>query len=142
MDKGFTLLEVLIALTIVAMAVTVYFQLISAGTKLEYQARQNMDLVVQAQQFFEQMQTRNVRDDDFKWQGEHQGCAWDLEIKPVDVQELHMDQDETTLKKETEIYSYVLTYACPEQKDMLFQRMVVVGKDFFSDEFKQDRGWQ
>ena len=33
-DHGFTLLEVLISLTIVALTVTVYFQLISAGMKL------------------------------------------------------------------------------------------------------------
>lgn len=136
--KGFTLLEVLVSLTIVAMTVTVFFQLISSGMKLEHRSGQRVDAAVRAQQMFERLQIRDVREDDFEWQGEDNGCAWDLAIRPEDIQSMQMDDDTPAMKKETELYTYIFGYTCRDDREIVLERMVVVGPNFFSDQFKKD----
>ncbi len=137
-QNGFTLLEVLISLTIVALSVTVYFQLMSAGMKLEYQSGERIALAVQAEQFFEQLQTQDVREDDFQWQGEDGECAWQLQIEPTDVQVQKWEEDDIPLTKNTELYTYILTYICPDEQPKVLRRIVVVDPDFFSDQFKNE----
>ncbi len=137
-QAGFTLLEVLISLTIVALAVTVYFQLMSAGMKLEHKSGQRIKLAIQAQQLFEQLQCRDVREDDFPWQGEDKACQWKLEIKPEDVQVSEWEEDEVQVTKNTELYTYILSYDCPNEPPMIFRRMAVVDPEFFSDHFKDE----
>ncbi|MGM0760869.1 MAG: type IV pilus modification PilV family protein [Thermodesulfobacteriota bacterium] len=136
--QGFTLLEVLIALIIVALAVTVYFQLISAGMKLEYKAEKKVAYAVQAEQLFQRLQTQDVRDDDFKWQGKNGHCPWELQIRPVDVQGPQWEEDQIQITKVTELYSFILTYACPDAAPLTLRRMSVVGPDFFTDQFKDE----
>lgn len=135
---GFTLLEVLIAMTIVAMTVTVYFQLISAGMKLEFQADRKVALVVQAQQVFARLQTQDVRDDSFQWTGEQDECTWNLHFQPQDIQDLVLEDNEINMKQPTELFSFLFTYTCPKDKRVVMQRTIVVGKDHFSDQFIQD----
>lgn len=137
-QNGFTLLEVLISLTIVALSVTVYLQLMSAGMKLEYQSGETIALAVQAEQCFEQLQRRDVREDDFQWQGEDDDCTWQLTIEPTDIQVQKWEEDQITLTKNTELYTYILTYACPNEQPMVFRRVVVVDPNFFSDQFKNE----
>lgn len=131
-------MEVLIALTIAALAVTVYLQLISTGMKLEHKSGQKIKLAIQAQQFFERLQCRDVRDDDFPWQGEDKECQWKLEIKAEDVQVSEWEENEIQVTKDTELYTYILSYDCPNEHPMIFRRMAVVDPDFFSDYFKDE----
>ncbi len=137
-DQGFTLLEVLISLTIVALAVTVYFQLFSAGMKLEFRSEQKVKAAVQAQQFFERLQCLDVREDDFAWQGHDGECAWDLQIHPREVQTQEWTEDDISITLDTELYTYTLTYRCPDEQPLTFERTVVVSPDFFSDQFKNE----
>ena len=137
-EKGFTLLEVLISLTIVALTVTVYFQLISSGMKLEHRSGQKVEAAIRAQQIFEELKTRDVREDEFPWEGEDRKCTWQLQIRPRDVQTLEMEEENPSLKKETELYIYVFRYACPEDKEIVLHRLVVVSPNFFSDQFKKE----
>lgn len=137
-QAGFTLLEVLISLTIVALAVTVYFQLISAGMKLEHKSGEKIKLAIQAQQLFERLQCRDVREDEFQWQGEDKNCQWKLELKPEDVQVSEWEEDEVQVTKNTELYTFILTYDCPDEPAIILRRMAVVDPDFFSDQFKDE----
>ena len=137
-QQGFTLLEVLISLTIVALAVTVYFQLMSAGMKLEHKSAQKIELAVNAQQFFERLQCRDVRVDEFQWQGQKGPCQWQLQILPQDVQAREWEEDQIQLTKNTELYTYILTYTCQNGHPMIFRRTIVVDPGFFSDQFKED----
>ena len=125
-------------MTIVALTVTVYFQLISAGMKLEHRSGQKVEAAIRAQQVFEELTTRDVREDEFQWQGEDRKCTWRLQIWPEDVQTLEMEEDSPALKKETELYMYVFRYTCPEDKEIVLRRLVVVSPDFFSDQFKKE----
>ena len=137
-QQGFTLLEVLISLTIVAMAVGVYFQLMSAGMKLEYRAGEKMKLAVQAEQFFERLQCRDVREDDFQWQGRDGNCQWQLKVQPKDVRTQKWEEDQIQVTKNSELYTFILTYACPEAQPIKLRRMAVVDPEFFSDRFKEE----
>lgn len=137
-ELGFTLLEVLIALTIVALAVTVYLQLMSAGMKLEYKASKKIDHAVQAEQFFEGLQCQDVREDDFQWQGEDGECQWRLKILPKDVQVQKWEKDDVQITRNTELYSFKLTYSCPDATPLTLRRWEVLDPDFFSDQFKDE----
>ena len=129
-------MEVLVALTIVAMAVTVYFQLMSAGMKLQYKAEEKVEYAVQAEQLFQRLQGQDVREDEFMWQGKEGQCPWELQIRPVDVQGPEWEEDQIQLTKTTELYVFILTYACPDASPITLRRMSVVDPDFFSPQFK------
>ncbi len=135
--SGFTLLEVMVSLTVVALCVTVYFQLFSSGMKLEYRSQQRVQNVLRAQKVFAELQTRDAREDDFEWQGQDGQSSWELKIEPMDVQTLEFEEG-PVIQKQTELYMYVFRYVFDENKTFELNRLVAVEPGFFSDDFKSD----
>ncbi len=137
-STGFTLLEVLVSLLIVSLVVTVYFQLISSGMKLEYKSRQHMQRLTEAYQKFESLIQKDVRSEDFQWKGEEKGYKWSLEIKPLEIKEQPLSE-ETSLKLSSELYQFIFLYSSSSNnKPIKFIRYVHYSPNFFSLEFKQD----
>lgn len=135
---GFTLLEVMVSLLIVSLVVTVYLQIFSSGLKLEYNSRQHMQKLKQAQQKFETLLQEDVRSEDFQWEGEKDGFKWSLEIKPVEVKDQPISE-ETSLKINSELYQFIFHYYGSSKKNPIkFTRYVQYSPDFFSLQFKKD----
>ncbi|TVQ97000.1 MAG: type II secretion system protein [Desulfovibrionales bacterium] len=102
--SGFSLIETLVALVIVAMSITIFFQLFSGGMRLESRARELAQNQFTAGRIFDALQRLDIRDADFPWQGEHEGKNWEIRILPVDVLEESMD-DGFALRRDQELFT-------------------------------------
>lgn len=135
--QGFTLLEVLVSVVIVSLTITVFFQLMSAGMKLEYKAQKKIQNLIQAQQKFEQLFQEDMQSDDFKWQGQEANCTWSLKIKPVEMVKIESTEN-ATIKLPSEIYRFDFRFQPREASPITLTRYVRYKVDFVSNEFKND----
>ena len=136
-ENGFTLLEVLVSLVIVSLVVVVYFQLMSAGMKLELQSRERVDKLLAARQTFASLSLQDVRDDDFQWKGSAEPYVWRLEIQAVEMQNATLEE-QTPLKLNSELYKYTFQFFEREQKLLSLTKYVRYDPGFFSQEFKNE----
>lgn len=135
-DLGFTLMEVLVALVITGMAVTVFFQVMSAGIRLEFSSAGRTSVVLEAGQIMGRLMALDVRDDDFHWQGEENGSVWSLEIQEVETLKNRQSWDDF-LKLNSELYRYVFIYKNGNNQELTMVRYVQYYSDFFSEDFKR-----
>ena len=133
---GFTLLEVLVAMVITGTVVVVFFQVLSAGLRLEYSAEQRTQEVVDLDQAFKAVLARDVRSDDFQWQGEQDGNTWELRIEEVDTQQTRA-HTEDALQNTSELYRYVFEYQSRTGRKWTLSRYVQQEPGFFSEDFRR-----
>jgi len=112
-QAGFTLMEVLVAVVIVGLTVTVFFQLMSTSLRLEVRSRQTAEAVVEARMLFDRLMAMDVRGD-FPWSGESQGRSWNVSMFAVDTADTAdapaSDDSETVLRAPSELYKLVLDF--------------------------------
>lgn len=92
MKNGFTLMEVLVAVVLVGLTVTAFFELMAGSLRLEYKVQQKVGLPAIAKQAFDRLMERDVTDEEFPWEGVAAGHPYKLELVPV---ELQPDEEET-----------------------------------------------
>ncbi len=135
--QGFTLLEVLVAVVITGTVVTVFFQILSAGMRLEFKAQQRRAEVLEVSQAYQNLLAQDSREDDFVWQQEGGDLSWKLRIEEVETVEMN-SQAEDPLKLDSEIYKYVFEYVAPSGRTWTVTRLVRHDPGFFSEDFKRD----
>ena len=136
-DPGFTLLEVLVALVIVSITVTVFFQLLSSSTRLEFRSRRAMDFTVQTTQAFRDLMFFDVRDPDFPWEGERDGYAWRLRLQPLEGVQEDLEFQEVQINVPTELYRYLFTLTDRDSgRNMTLTMVQAYDTGFFSEDFK------
>ncbi len=133
---GFTLIEVLVALVITAMVVTVFFQVLSAGMRLEYISVKRTGDMVQLKQVFGSVIAMDIQDDNFKWSGEHGDGRWTLGIEEVETLKSQLDSDEA-LQLDSELYRYVFEYENQDGHKWTLVRYVQYEPGFFSEDFRR-----
>lgn len=135
---GFTLIEVLVALIITGMVITVFFQILSAGIRLEFSSDQRYGEVVNLRQVFGSVITQDVREDDFEWQGEYEDGSWSLQIEQIETMKTmeRYEDLETPLRIDSELYRYLFEYQSKDGRKWTLIRYAHYEPDFFSDEFK------
>lgn len=136
-EAGFTLLEVLVALVITGLTVTVFLQLLSAGMRLEYRSLQRTQEIMDLEQALNKVLVQDVREDDFQWEGELGQGSWSLDIEPVQTRMQEPEDEEQGLQMPKELYRYVFTYSQEKGREWRVERYVLYDPDFFSDEFKR-----
>ncbi len=134
--QGFTLIEVLVALVITGMVVTVFFQVLSAGIRLEFSSARRTGDMVDLKQVFGTVIAMDVRDDDFQWHGEHDKGQWTLEIEEVETLKKQVDSEET-LQLDSELYRYVFEYENQDGRKWTLVRYAQYEPGFFSEDFKR-----
>ncbi len=136
---GFTLIEVLVALLVVGLCVTVFFQLLSAGIKLELKTRRLGALQRDICQWLPLFDDLDVRHEDFPWQGEAAGMDWELKLYPVETSpDAAAEDNEIPLKLTHELYRYVLDlhYGFRRRKHLQLVFFRYYKRGYFSDDFK------
>lgn len=141
-NRGFTLLEMLVAVMVVGLTVTVFFQVLSSSMKLEIKGRRLDEVQLVAGQLFEFLLSRDVREDDFSWSGELSENSWELKLFPLDIREasLSLSEAEVSVNLPEEFYRFSLFFHYgPRQKKLL---TLMCEKRFplnyFSDSFKAE----
>lgn len=142
-SKGFTLLEMLVAVLVVGLVVTTFFQLFGASLRLEHRGRGFDRIVIVGEETFALLRARDLRKDDFPWSGEREGFAWKLQLEPIAV-EPDIDASETDsglrLRWPSELYR--LIFLIREEKHPGRHLRLVdylrVAPNYFSDDFKKE----
>ncbi|NCC60284.1 MAG: type II secretion system protein [Verrucomicrobiae bacterium] len=139
-SEGFTLMEMLVAVIIVGLAVTVFFQLLSSSMKLTIRGRELLETALVAGEFFDELLDKDVRGDMFEFEGQKGAHPWALMIYPVDVEANDDSDDELNVTLPGEVYAYVLTFYFDEEKkkNLSFTRYKNHPKNYFDDDFKAD----
>ncbi len=84
-ESGFTLLEMMVAVLVVGLTVTTFFQLFGASLRLEQRGRGFDEVIVVGRQTFAELLVRDPRRDEFPWSGEIEDFSWELHLEAVDV---------------------------------------------------------
>ena len=137
LEKGFTLLEVLVALVITGMAAAVFFQILSSGMRLEFDSAKRIREIINLNQSFTKVIASDVRNPEFKTKGEAFGGAWSLRIEQVDTDKTRIPSQDT-LSVDSELYRYVFKYQTEDGREWILIRYVQHEPDFFDIEFKSN----
>jgi len=142
-ERGFTLLEMMVAVMIVGLTVTTFFQLFGASLRLEHRARGFDKIIVLGRQTFACLQVRDLRQDEFPWSGEIENFSWSLRLEPVDVkpdEDALADGEAITLRWTSELYRLVFTMRDRERpgRHLRLVSYSQVKPGYFTDEFKEE----
>ena len=142
-ERGFTLLEMMVAVLIVGLTVTTFFQLFGASLRLEQRARGFDEIIVLGRQTFALLLARDLRSDEFPWSGESENFSWNLRLEPIDVKpeaEATVEAEAITLRWTSELYRLIFSLQDIRRpgrhlKLVAYQQ---VKPGYFTDEFKEE----
>ncbi|MCD6533821.1 MAG: type II secretion system protein [Deltaproteobacteria bacterium] len=142
-ERGFTLLEMMVAVMIVGLTVTTFFQLFGASLRLEHRARGFDEIIVLGRQTFAFLQARDIRKDEFPWSGEIENFSWSLRLEPVDVKpddDFVADGESVTLRWTSELYRLVFAMQDMRRpgRHLRLVSYSQVKPGYFTDEFKEE----
>ena len=142
-ERGFTVLELMVAVMIVGLTVTTFFQLFGASLRLEHRARGFDEIIVLGRQTFALLQARDMRKDEFPWSGEIENFSWSLRPEPVDVKpeaDAVADSESVTLRWTSELYRLVFAMQDTRHpgRHLRLVSYIQVKPGYFTDEFKQE----
>lgn len=138
-SRGFTLVEMLVAVFIVGLALTVFLQLLSSSMKLSHKSRQRIDHACYADEIFSHILSQDMRDDSFDWSGESERGRWALTLNAVETSSLAIDDlDELNIVLPSELYQLTLTlYRADDKIVFSLQSLRQYPLDHFTEDFKQ-----
>lgn len=82
-ERGFSLLEVLVALTIVCIGLGILFQVVSGSLRLGFKARQHQEIWTAAVKAFERVLPPEIGWPKMELEGEDEAFSWKIEVHPV-----------------------------------------------------------
>ena len=142
-ERGFTLLEMMVAVMIVGLTVTTFFQLFGASLRLEQRGRGFDEIIVLGRQTFAFLRARDLRRDEFPWSGEIENFSWSLRLEPVDVKpeaDEALDDENLNLRWTSELYRLVFALQ-DRRRPGRHLRLVAYSRvkpGYFTDAFKEE----
>ncbi len=141
-NSGFTLLEMMVAVLVVGLTVTTFFQLFGASLRLEQRGRGFDEVIVVGRQTFAELLVRDLRKDEFPWSGEIEAFSWELQLEAVDVKpeaDAEADDEDVALRWTSELYRLVFTI---QDKNRPGRHLRLVSyrqlnPGYFTDDFKE-----
>ncbi len=141
-NSGFTLLEMMVAVLVVGLTVTTFFQLFGASLRLERRGRGFDEVIVIGRQTMAQLLVRDLLKDEFPWSGEIDNFDWSLRLEPIDVKP-DVDENGTeegvSLRWTSELYRLVFVIQDKKRPGRHLQLVAYrqVAPGYFSDDFKE-----
>ncbi len=126
------------ALVITGLTVTVFFQLLSSGLRLEYNADQTVARVVDLGQTYNHVLNQDVRESDFPWQEDLESFSWTLKIERVETMETIAESD-NPINLTSELYRYVFDFKSKDHREWKIIRYVQHDPGYFSQDFRNTR---
>ncbi len=141
-NSGFTLLEMMVAVLVVGLTVTTFFQLFGASLRLEQRGRGFDEVIVVGRQTFVELLVRDLRKDEFPWSGEVEDFSWELQLEAVDVKpevDAEAADEGVALRWTSELYRLVFTIQ-DKNRPGRHLRLVAyrqLNPGYFTDDFKE-----
>lgn len=134
--SGFTLMEVLVAMLVTAASTVIFFQIVSAGMRLELKSWNRLEQAVKVGQIFDGLMLEDIQADDFKWDNEQETESWHLDIEEVETMDLPEDPaNPVTL--DFELYRIIFKFQAHDGTAWTLIRYVSHSPGFFSEDFKR-----
>ncbi|MCF8039386.1 MAG: type II secretion system GspH family protein, partial [Desulfohalobiaceae bacterium] len=80
-ERGFTLVEMLVAVIIVGSTLAVFFQLLSSSLRLEKRGRDQFKTLLAAKEKFMDISSLNIKNQEFPWQGADGEARWTVRLE-------------------------------------------------------------
>lgn len=106
-QRGFSLMEVLVALVIVGIALGVLFQVVSGSMRLGFKARKHHEVWSDAAEVFERVLPEEPDWERLRWDGMDAGATWRLEVHPVAMKAW---LEPLGMSSSRELFKFVLVY--------------------------------
>lgn len=136
---GFSLVEILVAVFIVGLSLTVFFQLLSGNIKLSYKGRHLLNSAIHADEIFSKLLLQDITSEDFVWHAEIEQGEWDLQLKAIEIQETDIDTDELNIILPADLYRLVFTlYAADGRPVISLASVRQYPFNYFPEDFKQE----
>lgn len=106
-QRGFSLIEVLVALVIVSISLGILFQVVSGSLRLGFRARQHQELWADAMGVFAKVLPAEFDWKNLEWEGLDDDSSWKIEIHPV---ALRASLQEAGISSAQELFKVVFVY--------------------------------
>jgi general secretion pathway protein I len=106
-QQGFSLLEVLVALSIVSISLGILFQVVSGSLRLSFRARQHQAVWVDAMEAFSEVLPSEFDWEKLEREGVDDDSSWTIEIHPVALRSSLEDVGISSVK---ELFKFVFVY--------------------------------
>ena len=136
-QRGFSLIEMLIAVFIVGLALTVFLQLLSGSMRLKSQSSSLLNYTTRADEIFSYLLTRDIKDETFVWQAEAEKGHWRLQLLPVEIRKpVEAEDPEVRIDLPTELFMLRFTFYSPEDRPVTTLELVrQYPLGYFSEDF-------
>lgn len=136
---GFFLVEILVAVFIVGLSLTVFFQLLSGSMKLSYKGRHLLNSAIHADEIFSGILLQDITSEDFVWHAEIEQGGWDLQLEAIEIQNPDIDNDELSIILPADLYRLVFTlYAADGRPVISLASVRQYPLNYFSEDFKRE----
>ncbi|WP_321531237.1 type II secretion system protein [uncultured Desulfuromonas sp.] len=134
---GFSLIEMLVAVVLVGMVLTVFLQVFSGSMRLSRKSRAMLEHHLQAEALFSRVLLQDERDEYFAWQGENDIGRWEIVLQELDTVVPLEEQDEITLALPSELFIETLTfYPAATTTSVVLQQIRRWPLNHFSEDFR------
>lgn len=134
---GFSLLEVLVALTIVCISLGILFQVVSGSLRLGFKARQHHEVWAEAVETFGRVLPPGFAWQDLAWEGLEETASWTIALHPV---ALRSAMEAAGVASTRELLKVVFTYRdLPSNKTVRLASYRTVPADSLRDFLRENR---
>lgn len=138
-QQGFTLIEMLVAIFIVGLALTVFLQILSGSMKLSYKSRTLIDYTRQADEVFSALLLQDIKNEQFEWSGNVGQQSWQLYLYALEIKKpIEDSQDQLIINLPAELFLFEFTLYSDDGRPVVVLkeiRQYPVGS--LNDAFKQ-----
>nr|WP_320051368.1 type II secretion system protein [uncultured Desulfuromonas sp.] len=137
-DEGFSLIEMLVAVVLVGMVLTVFLQVFSGSMRLSRKSRAMLEQHLQAEQLFSRFLLQDERDDLFPWQGENETGRWEIVLQERDTVIPLEEQEEVVITLPSELFVETLTfYPVATDSSIVLQQIRRRPLNYYTEDFRQ-----
>lgn len=140
-QRGFTLMEVLVALVVTGFTVATFFQLLGGSLRLERKSQVRTETAVAARQIFDNLLTMDIQSDDFPWEGEEGAYSWKMSMDALEIQQA-ADEDAIAqgmvLNLPLELYRINFEFSRNDKRMLTLAKVVDFERDELDPDFKSD----
>ncbi|MCF8105981.1 MAG: type II secretion system GspH family protein [Desulfohalobiaceae bacterium] len=135
-ERGFTLVEMLVAVIIVGSTLAVFFQLLSSSLRLEKRGRDQFKTLLAAKEKYMDISSLNIKDREFPWQGADGDARWTVRLERSGCSPKKELGEALASRPYSNLYKISLDFVCKGHEKVTLTRYIRFPGEYFSEEFQ------